>query len=351
MNRTKEKPLKAEKIETNGKPDKPVKPEKIKKEKAALSNGAIDHRIAESFPMIKLIDQRIAESVPKEIIDKVNSVTSKRQIICASYPYDKCIKNKAYEKEAKYLQIELVKMQAWVQKTGAKVVMLFEGRDAAGKGGTIKRFTEFLNPRGAPVVALAKPSDQEKGQWYFQRYIEQLPTAGEIVFFDRPWYNRAGVEHVMGFCTPHDYLEFMRQTPEFERMLVRSGKYFFKFWFSVSREEQLRRFMGRARDPLKQWKLSPMDVESLARWDAYTKAKEAMLFYTDTADAPWTVVRSDDKKRARLNAIRHVLHTIPYDGKDKHVVQPPDPLILGSAKSIYERDEKPHKVIALPEKK
>jgi polyphosphate kinase 2 len=322
MNRTNDHSLKTVKIPKPERAPKAVKPEKMKK-KAALSNGAIDHRLAESFPMIKLIDQRIAESVPKEIIDKVNAVTSKRQIICATYPYDKCIKNKAYEKEAKYLQIELVKMQAWVQKTGAKVVM----------------------------VARAKPSENEKGQWYFQRYIEQLPTAGEIVFFDRSWYNRAGVEHVMGFCTPHEYLEFMRQTPEFERMLVRSGKYFFKFWFSVSREEQLRRFMGRARDPLKQWKLSPMDVESLARWDQYTKAKEAMLFYTDTADAPWTIVRSDDKKRARLNAIRHVLHTIPYDGKDKHVVQPPDPLILGSAKSIYERDEKPHKLVELVDKK
>jgi polyphosphate kinase 2 len=333
----------------------PVREVKLKKEKkpakAALSNGAVASKPVGSFPMIKLIDQRIRESVPKEIIDRVNAVTGKRQIICSTYPYDKCIKSKAYEKEARYLQIELVKMQSWVQKTGAKVVMLFEGRDAAGKGGTIKRFTEFLNPRGAPVVALAKPSENERGQWYFQRYIEQLPTAGEIVFFDRSWYNRAGVEHVMGFCTPHEYLEFMRQTPEFERMLVRSGKYFFKFWFSVSREEQLRRFMGRARDPLKQWKLSPMDVESLARWDAYTKAKEAMLFYTDTADAPWTIVRSDDKKRARLMAIRHVLYTIPYEGKDKHVVQPPDPLILGSAKSIYEKDEKPRPVLSIAAKK
>ena len=210
MNRTKEKPT------------KPAKPEKIEKtekaKKSAASNGVLDHRIADSFPMIKLIDQRIRESVPKEIIDKVLAATSKRQIICSTYPYEKCIKNKAYEKEAKYLQIELVKMQAWVQKTGAKVVMLFEGRDAAGKGGTIKRFTEFLNPRGAPVVALAKPSEHEKGQWYFQRYVEQLPTAGEIVFFDRSWYNRAGVEHVMGFCSPHDYLEFMRSNSGVWRM-------------------------------------------------------------------------------------------------------------------------------------
>ena len=332
---------------TSEKPAKTPKPEKVSAKKAATANGALDLRLSDSFPMIKLIKQRITESIPREIIDRVNSVTNKRQIISPTYPYEECIKTQEYEKEMRHLQIELVKMQAWVQKTGAKVVMLFEGRDAAGKGGTIKRFTEFLNPRGAPVVALAKPSDSEKGQWYFQRYIEQLPTAGEIVFFDRSWYNRAGVEHVMGFCTPHDYLEFMRQTPEFERMLVRSGKYFFKFWFSVSREEQLRRFMSRARDPLKQWKLSPMDVESLARWDDYTKAKEAMFFYTDTADAPWTVVRSDDKKRARLNAVRHVLYTVPYDGRDKHVVQAPDPLIVGSAKRIYERDEKPNQVLTL----
>jgi polyphosphate kinase 2 len=353
MNRTKNKTPKPVKLEKVPKVEEAEKPSKkmVKAEKAAATNGTLDHRLAETFPMIKLIDERIKESVPKEIIDRVQAVTSKRQIICSSYPYPKAIKNKAYEKEAKGLQIELVKMQSWVQKTGAKVVILFEGRDAAGKGGTIKRFTEFLNPRGAPVVALAKPSEHEKGQWYFQRYVEQLPTAGEIVFFDRSWYNRAGVEHVMGFCSPHDYLEFMRQTPEFERMLVRSGKYFFKFWFSVSREEQLRRFMGRARDPLKQWKLSPMDVESLARWDAYTKAKEAMLFYTDTADAPWTIVRSDDKKRARLEAIRHVLHTIPYDGKDKHVVRPPDPLLVGTAKALYEKDEKPHKIIAIADKK
>jgi polyphosphate kinase 2 len=218
--------------------------------------------------------------------------------------------------------------------------MLFEGRDAAGKGGTIKRFTENLNPRGARVVALTKPSESERGQWYFQRYTEQLPTKGEIVFFDRSWYNRAGVEHVMGFCTPHEYLEFMRQAPEFERMLVRSGIHLFKFWFSVSREEQLRRFMGRAADPLKQWKLSPMDVESLGRWEAYTKAKEAMLFYTDTADAPWTIVRSDDKGRARLSAMKHILSKFPYTGKDTVTVTPPDPLIVGSAKDIYERGEK-----------
>jgi polyphosphate kinase 2 len=253
------------------------------------------------------------------------------------------MKTEDYEDEVELLQIELVKMQAWVQTVGQRIVLVFEGRDAAGKGGTILRFNENLNPRGARVVALAKPSEPERGQWYFQRYIERLPTKGEIVCFDRSWYNRSGVEHVMGFCTPPEYLEFMRQTPEFERMLVRSGIKLFKFWFSVSRAEQLRRFIGRAKDPLKQWKLSPMDVESLSRWDEYTKAKEAMLFYTDTADAPWTIVRSDDKKRARLNAMRHVLNSIPYTGKDTNVVQPPDPKILGCAKSIYEHGEVAHR--------
>jgi len=268
-----------------------------------------------------------------------------------AYPYQARLRTAAYEDHMLELQRELLKAQRWVEAAGERVVLLFEGRDAAGKGGTIKRFTEHMNPRTARVVALQKPTERERTQWYFQRYVAHLPAAGEIVLFDRSWYNRAGVERVMGFCTPNEYLEFMRQCPEFERMLTRSGIRLFKFWFSVSREEQRRRFEMRETDPLKQWKLSPMDVESLARWDDYTKAKEAMLFYTDTADAPWTVVRSDDKKRARLMAIRHVLHTIPYDGKDKHVVQPPDPLILGSAKAIYERDEKPHKIVEIADKK
>ncbi len=308
--------------------------EKAEKQKAKEKKSA--------FPMIELIDEQVRTSIPHELIAKVKKAKSKRDIISSNYPYDKQMKNSEYLKKIQLLQIELVKMQAWAKEVGERIVLLFEGRDAAGKGGTIQRFTENLNPRGAKVVALAKPSDTERGQWYFQRYIEKLPTKGEIVFFDRSWYNRAGVEHVMGFCTPHEYLEFMRQTPEFERMMVRSGIRFYKFWFSVSREEQLRRFLGRARDPLKQWKLSPMDVESLGRWDSYTKAKEAMLFYTDTADAPWTIVRSDDKKRARLNAIRHILYTIPYAGKDTDVVTAPDPHIVGSAKAIYEQGERSH---------
>jgi len=298
------------------------------------------HATASSFPMIDLIDERIKTSIPSEIMDRIKSAKSKKHTISQTYPYPKCMKTSDYNAEVELLQIELVKMQAWVKEAGERIVMIFEGRDAAGKGGSILRFTQNLNPRGARVAALAKPSDSERGQWYFQRYAERLPTKGEIVCFDRSWYNRAGVEHVMGFCTPNEYLEFMRQTPEFERMLVRSGIRLFKFWFSVSRAEQLRRFIGRAKDPLKQWKLSPMDVESLTRWDEYTKAKEAMLFYTDTADAPWTIVRSDDKKRARLNAMHHVLSSIPYAGKDTSLVREPDPKICGCAKSIYEHGEK-----------
>jgi polyphosphate kinase 2 len=309
---------------------------KLKDKKTAAKSEAV------TFPMVTLIDEQVRTSIPPELVARVKAVKSKKTIISSTYPYAKVMKEEDYLEEIELLQIELVKMQAWVKEVGERIVLIFEGRDAAGKGGTIQRFTENLNPRGAKVAALAKPSDTERGQWYFQRYIEKLPTKGEIVFFDRSWYNRAGVEHVMGFCTPHEYLEFMRQAPEFERMMVRSGIRVFKFWFSVSREEQLRRFLGRAQDPLKQWKLSPMDVESLGRWDSYTKAKEAMLFYTDTADAPWTIVRSDDKNRARLNAMKWVLHSIPYAGKDEDVVTAPDPHIVGSAKTIYEHGENTH---------
>jgi polyphosphate kinase 2 len=218
-------------------------------------------------------------------------------------------------------------------------VVLFEGRDAAGKGGTIKRFMEHLNPRGARVVALAKPGERERGQWFFQRYIAQLPTVGEIVMFDRSWYNRAGVERVMGFCSPNDYLEFMRQCPELERMLVRSGIRLFKYYFSVTSEEQRRRFESRSVDPLKRWKLSPVDRASLDKWDEYTEAKEAMFFYTDTADAPWVIVKSNDKKRARLNCMQHFLASLPYPDKDEHVVRGPDPLIVGSTAHVIGRTE------------
>ena len=256
------------------------------------------------------------------------------------YPYRNLMSRKAYEKQKYRLQVELLKLQAWVKETGQRLVILFEGRDAAGKGGTIKRFMEHLNPRGARVVALEKPSELELGQWYFQRYIQHLPTAGEIVLFDRSWYNRAGVERVMGFCTNDEYNEFMRQAPEFERNLVRSGIHLIKFWFSVSRDEQRRRFKERESHPLKQWKLSPIDLASLDKWDDYTKAKEAMFFYTDTADAPWTVVKSDCKKRARLNALRYVLHRTAYTNKEAARIGPLDPLLVGRANVVYERGEK-----------
>ena len=228
----------------------------------------------------------------------------------------------------------MLKVQLWAQETGQKFVILFEGRDAAGKGGTIKRYMEHLNPRAARVVALNKPSDQEKGQWFFQRYVEHLPTAGEMVFYDRSWYNRAGVERVMGFCSPSDYLEFMRQAPEFERMLVRSGIRLYKYWFSVTRDEQRNRFRSRESDPLKRWKLSPIDKASLDKWEDYTEAKEAMFFYTDTADAPWVIVKSNDKKRARLNCMRHFLNSLDYPDKDLSIATPPDPLIVGRASHV-----------------
>ena len=250
------------------------------------------------------------------------------------YPYSRKMPRRAYEEDKARLQAELLKVQKWAQETGQKFVILFEGRDAAGKGGTIKRYMEHLNPRFARVVALNKPSEEEKGQWFFQRYIEHLPTSGEMVFYDRSWYNRAGVERVMGFCSPTDYLEFMRQAPEVERMLVRSGIRLYKYWFSVTRPEQRRRFTSRETDPLKRWKLSPIDKASLDKWDDYTEAKEAMFFYTDTADAPWTIIKSNDKKRARLNCMRHFLASLDYPGKDHDVVRTPDPLIVGRASHV-----------------
>jgi polyphosphate kinase 2 len=255
------------------------------------------------------------------------------------YPYATRMTRSDYEDEKAALQVELLKVQAWVQDTGQKFVLLFEGRDAAGKGGTIKRFTEHLNPRAARVVALNKPTDEERGQWFFQRYVKHLPTSGEMVLYDRSWYNRAGVERVMNFCEPKEYLEFMRQTPEFERMLVRSGVRLFKYWFSVTQDEQRRRFKARETDPLKQWKLSPIDRASLDKWEDYTEAKEAMFFYTDTADAPWTVVRSDDKKRARLNCMKHFLSSLDYPEKDARIATLPDPKIVHQAESVVHSAE------------
>ena len=255
------------------------------------------------------------------------------------YPYKNLMSRKNYEKQKYDLQVELLKLQAWTKQTGSRVVILFEGRDAAGKGGAIKRFMEHLNPRGARVVALEKPTEEERGQWYFQRYIKHLPTFGEIVLFDRSWYNRAGVENVMGFCSKEEYAEFMRQVPEFERNLVRSGIILLKFWFSVSREEQKRRFKDRESHPLKQWKLSPIDRASMDKWEDYTTAKEKMFFFTDTSDAPWIVVKSNCKKRARLNAMRYVLHKIPYDKKDIKLISRIDPLLVGRSNVIYEKGE------------
>jgi len=255
------------------------------------------------------------------------------------YPYKYKILRRVYEEQKFLLQTELLKLQSWVKESRQRLIILFEGRDAAGKGGTIKRFMEHLNPRGARVVALEKPSEIEQGQWYFQRYTQHLPTAGEMAFFDRSWYNRAGVERVMGFCSQSDYEEFLRQAPQFERNLVRSGIHLVKFWFSVSREEQRRRFREREVHPLKQWKLSPIDLASLDKWDAYTRAKEAMFFHTDTADSPWTVIKSDDKKRARLNAMRYVLHSLPYKDKDVEKIGRVDDLLVGRANIIHERGE------------
>ena len=245
------------------------------------------------------------------------------------YPYDRRITRDEYEHTKRMLQIELLKAQSWIKDTGQRLVVLFEGRDAAGKGGTIKRFMEHLNPRGASVVALAAPTERERGQWYFQRYVAHLPTRGEIVLFDRSWYNRAVVERVMGFCSDEDYEEFMREVPEFEQMLTRSGVRLVKLWFSVSRREQITRFVIRRIDPVRQWKLSPTDLASLDRWDDYTDAKEEMFLRTHIPNAPWTVVRTNDKKRGRLEALRFVLHQLDYPDKDHTVIGAPDPLIVG----------------------
>ncbi|MGC5048723.1 polyphosphate kinase 2 [Micrococcus porci] len=244
------------------------------------------------------------------------------------YPYEERLSREEYEIEKYRLQIELLKLQYWGEDTGQRHIIVFEGRDAAGKGGTIKRFTEHLNPRTARTVALSKPTERELGQWYFQRYIQHFPTAGEIVLFDRSWYNRSGVERVMGFSTDHQYDLFMRQVPVFEKMLVEDGVHLTKFWFSVTQTEQRTRFAIRQIDPVRQWKLSPMDLESLDRWEAYTEAKEAMFLHTDTDHAPWISIKSNDKKRARLNAMRYFLSQFEYEGKDHDVVGVPDPLIV-----------------------
>ena len=250
-----------------------------------------------------------------------------------NYPYEERLDRHEYDEQKYLLQVELIKFQNWQQKTGARHVIVFEGRDAAGKGGTIKRFMEHLNPRYARTVALVKPTEREQTQWYFQRYVNHLPAAGELVLFDRSWYNRAGVERVMGFCTDDQYETFMEQAPRFEKMLIESGIHVTKFWFSVTQSEQRTRFIIRQIDPVRQWKLSPMDLESLDKWSAYTAAKEEMLYRTDSKTAPWTTIKSNDKKRARINAMRYFLSTVDYDGKDESFVGQPDPLIVQRGKS------------------
>ena len=241
---------------------------------------------------------------------------------------------KKYNAELFRLQLELIKLQEWVKSQGLKVVVIFEGRDAAGKGGVIKRITQYLNPRVARVAALPAPTDRQKTEWYFQRYIQHLPAAGEIVLFDRSWYNRSGVERVMGFCNDDEYHDFMRSCPLFERMLIRSGTILIKYWFSVSDEEQLKRFKARMDEPHKRWKLSPMDLESMKRFEMYSLARDRMFFMTHTPSAPWHVIRSDDKRRARINAIRVLLGEVPYKGRNEEVVAAPDPKLVCPPKAV-----------------
>ncbi len=267
-----------------------------------------------------------AKELPNEVEDAALS--------SGGYPYDKKLKRKAYDPELRALQIELLKLQAWAHKTGARIAILFEGRDSAGKGGTIKRFTEHLNPRSARVVALPKPSDVERGQFYFQRYVAELPSAGEIAFFDRSWYNRAVVEPVMGFCTPEQTAQFLKDAPVFEKMLVDNGVHLIKFWLTVGREMQVKRLFDRRHDPLKHWKLSAIDYQGLPLWDAYTEAARTMLEATHTEDAPWTVVRANGKRRLRLEAIRFVLSKIAYEGRDAAILGVPDHKIVADAASF-----------------
>lgn len=291
-----------------------VKPEKSKKNAAAKAVGA---------PVFNLDDPEL----PKVIDDA--ALTS------GGYPYDEKLKQKVYEEELVALQIELAKLHTCLQQRGERLMALFEGRDAAGKGGTIKRIAENLNPRRARVVALTKPTETEAGQWYFQRYAAQLPTAGEIVLFDRSWYNRAGVERVMGFCTSDQLADFLREAPQFEGMLVRDGIHFFKFYLDIGREMQLKRFHQRRHDPLKQWKIGDIDRTAISKWDDYTKAKEEVFRFTHTPATPWTVIRANDKRRTRLEALRVMLSALDYDGKDKKVVGKPDARIVGAGPEYF----------------
>ena len=280
------------------------------------------------LPFDAAISTYFDKDAPEDIRNAIKRA-DKDEILNPAYPYSERMPRKAYEKELELLQIELVKLQSWAKETGARIAVVFEGRDAAGKGGAIKRFRENLNPRGARVVALSKPTEKEQTEWYFQRYIDHLPSGGEIVFYDRSWYNRGVVEKVFGFCTDAQRAHFFNQTPAFEKMLVDEGIHVFKLWLNVGRAEQLRRFLGREHDPLKQWKLSWIDVEGLKKWDEYSSAISETLTRTHTAEAPWTVIRSDDKRRARLMAIRTVLSQIDYARKDPKAVGQLDAKICG----------------------
>ncbi|WP_146345370.1 polyphosphate kinase 2 [Falsiphaeobacter marinintestinus] len=281
-----------------------------------------------TLPFDGAISRFFKDEAPDQIRNAIKRA-EKNDILDPDYPHSERLARKVYEKELEALQIELVKMQYWAKETGQRVMMIFEGRDAAGKGGTIKRFREYLNPRGARVVALAKPTEAEQTQWYFQRYIDHLPSGGEIVFFDRSWYNRGVVEHVFGFCEPDQRERFFRQVVPFEQTLANDGVHVFKFWLNVGQAEQLRRFLDREQDPLKQWKLSSIDVKGLQKWDAYSDAIKDTLTRSQSDATPWTVIRSDDKRRARLSAIRHVLLTLDYDRKDEKALGGADPLICG----------------------
>jgi len=302
-----------------------------KKEKKKVKDQGMSRKQA----LKKLVELRDPQFVMNQPMAMSGNELLEITHAIGEHPYAKKMGIEEYEHEKHLLQTELLKVQSWVKEHQKKIVLFFEGRDVAGKGGTIKRFMEHLNPRAAHVVALEKPSEREQGEWYFQRYVRQLPTKGEIVLFDRSWYNRAGVERVMGFCNDDEYLEFMRQAPLLERMLVNEGTIFSKYWFSVTRQEQLRRFHSRKHDPLKHWKLSEIDLLSLTKWDEYTEARKAMLFYTDTADASWVIVKSDDKKRARVNCLRHFLYNLDYPNKDKTIAHKPDTKIVGRVDEIY----------------
>ncbi len=303
---------------------------------AARPNEVDEARVEEGLLDGLSVDERRPEK-PILLDADGSSVGTWRE----NYPYDQKVKRSEYERTKRVLQIELLKLQRWVKETGQRIIVLCEGRDAAGKGGTIQRFTERLNPRGARVVALEKPTEREAGQWYFQRYVAHLPSRGEIVFFDRSWYNRAGVERVMGFCTEAEYRTFLEQAPLFEEMLTKDGILLVKFWFSVSRTEQRTRFAIRQVDPLRRWKLSPTDLASLDLWDAYTAAKIDMFRATDTPHAPWTVVKNNDKRRGRLAAMRSLLDRCDYPAKDHAAVGKPDPLIVGAANTLLEAGEEP----------